>query len=349
MFCTVSSPANWPGTSVLAARVVAGLLLCAVLASCTENLSTNRPYILTTATTGGTYYPVGVALGTITKAQLYDTKGISLSAISSAGSMENIKLMRDNQAQFGILQGIFGSWGWHGDGPIRRPQTWMRSICALWQNTDHFVLNKDLAGDGSIFALNALDGQRFALGARNSGAERSGDHILTSLGIDYKSKVDLAWMGYGATANAIQDGTIVGMNVPAGVPVTAITRAFAMSGDSITLLSFTDEDLERVNSKYPIWQRFVIPGGTYPNLPETIQTISHPNVLAVRADIPDDDVYEITRAIFENLAALQEIHKATREVSLETALNGLGVPLHPGAARYFREQGMEIPPDLVPP
>ena len=349
MFCTRSSRAKWPGISVRATRLVAVFVLCVTLTSCTENLSTNRPYILTTATTGGTYYPVGVALATITKAQLYDTKGLSLSAISSAGSMENIKLMRDNQAQFAILQGIFGAWGWHGDGPISRPQGWMRSICALWQNTDHFVLSRDLAGDGTIFAIDALQGQRFALGARNSGAAWSGDHILSSLGIDYKNKVDLAWMSYGATANAIQDGTIVGMNVPAGVPVTAISRAFAMAGEDITLLSFTDEDLAKVNSKYPIWQRFVIPGGTYPNLPETIQSISHPNVLTVRADIPDDDVYEITRAIFENLAALNEIHKATREVTLETALNGLGVPLHPGAARYFREQGIEIPPDMVPP
>lgn len=330
-------------------RLLALVACCTMLSSCTENLSTNRPYILTTATTGGTYYPVGVALATITKAQLYDSKGISLSAISSAGSLENIKLMRDNQAQFAILQGIFGSWGWHGDGPIRRPQTWLRGICALWQNTDHFVLRRDLAGDGTIMAINDLDGERFALGARNSGAERSGDHILRSLGIDYPSKVSLAWMGYGATANAIQDGTIVGMNVPAGVPVTAITRAFAMSGEDITLLSFSDEQLEQVNATYPIWQRFTIPGGTYPNLDETINTISHPNVFAVRADVPDEDVYEITKAIFENLPALQEIHKATREVALETALQGLGVPLHPGAARYFQEMGIEIPPELMPP
>ena len=81
---------------------IAVLLLCS---ACTENLSTNRPYILTTATTGGTYYPVGVALATITKAQLYETEGISLSAISSAGSAENIKLMRDNQAQFRVVAG----------------------------------------------------------------------------------------------------------------------------------------------------------------------------------------------------------------------------------------------------
>ena len=327
--------------------IVGGLGL--LIAACGENLASNRPYILTTATTGGTYYPVGVALATITKAQLFDSEGISLSAISSAGSMENIKLMRDNQAQFGILQGIFAAWGWNGDGPISRPQPWLRTICALWNNTEHFILETEFAGDGTIGAIDALNGQRFVLGARNSGAERSGDHILDSLGIDYARRVSLAYMGYGATANAIQDGTIVGMNIPAGVPVTAITRAFAMTGDDLALLSFTDEQLEQVNAKYPLWDRYVIAADTYPNQPEAVQSIAHPNVLAVRDDISEEAVYKITKAIFENLAALHEIHKATREVTLERALSGLGAPLHPGAIRYYREQGLEIPEELVPP
>lgn len=325
------------------------LTLLALTGACTENLATSRPYILTTATTGGTYYPVGVALATITKAQLYDTEGISLSAISSAGSMENIKLLRDNQAQFAILQGIFVPWAWNGDGPISRPQPWLRTICALWQNTDHFVLRKDLAKTGTISDIAALNGERFVIGARNSGAERSGSHILDALGIDFRNTTTLAYMGYGATANAIQDNTIVGMNVPAGVPVTAITRAFAMVGEDLTLLSFTQEQVDQVNARYPLWSQYVIPGGTYPNLDETIDSIAHPNVLAVRDDISDEAVYQITRAIFENLASLHEIHKATREVTLEKALDGLGAPLHPGAIRYYRERGLEIPPELVPP
>jgi len=329
-------------------RVVTLFMIAAAFPGCTDNLSSQRPYILTTATTGGTYYPVGVALATITKAHLFDTEGISLAAISSAGSMENIKLMRDNQAQFAILQGIFAAWAWTGDGPISKPQPWLRSICALWQNADHFVLTRELAGDGTIMALDRLDGQRYVMGARNSGAEWSGDYILSSLGIDYRRKMNLAWMNYGATADAIQDGTIVGMNVPAGVPVTAISQAFAMVGDELTLLAFTDEQLARVNKTYPLWIRYPIPAGTYPNLDETIQSIAHPNVLAVRADIPDEAVYDITRAIFENLAALHEIHAATREVTLENALQGLGAPLHPGAARYFRDRGLTIPARIAP-
>lgn len=323
------------------------VLVC--ISACTENLNTNRPYILATATTGGTYYPVGVALATITKSQLYETEGISLSAISSAGSAENIKLMRDNQAQFSILQGIFAAWAWHGDGPISKPQPWLRSIAALWQNTDHFVLLTSLTTDGTVWDIDKLDGQRFVLGARNSGAEKSGDHILRSLGIDYEDKLDLAYMGYGATANAIQDGTIVGMNIPAGPPVTGITRAFAMVGEDLTLLSFSDDDIEAVNATYPLWSRYVIPADTYPNQSEAVQALAHPNILAVRADISEEEVYQITKTLWENLGALHEIHKATRDVSFETALTGIGAPLHPGAARYYREQGIAIPDSLTPP
>ena len=320
-----------------------------VLVACSENPSGSRPYILTTATTGGTYYPVGVAIATITKSQLYESKGISLSAISSAGSLENIKLMRDNQAQFAMLQGIFAAWAWHGDGPVGRPQPWLRSIGALWQNADHFILLKELTVDGTIWDLDKLDGHRFVMGARNSGAEKSGDHILRNLGIDYENKFNLAYMGYGATANAIQDGTIVGMNIPAGPPVTGITRAFAMVGEDLTFLSFTDEDIDAINKSYPLWSRYVIKAGTYPNQPTDIQSVAHPNIIAVRADVPDEVVYQITKTMWENLAALNEIHKATREVTLERALRGIGAPLHPGAARYYRELGMEIPADLVPP
>ena len=77
-----------------------------------------RSYILATATTGGTYYPVGVALATLTKVKLEPSEGIAMSAISSAGSGENVKLLRENQAQFGILQGLFGAWAADGSGML---------------------------------------------------------------------------------------------------------------------------------------------------------------------------------------------------------------------------------------
>ena len=327
------------------------LLIYAVLtlaiSSCTDELNRSRPYILTTATTGGTYYPVGVALATIAHAQLNQTKGISLTAISSAGSLENVKLLRDNQAQFALLQGPFGAWSWNGEGPVSKPQTHVRSVSAMWQNVEHFVLLSELAKTGEIMDLDDLDGERFVLGARNSGAEQTGRFILDTLGIDYEKKFNLAYMGYGPTTSAIQDGNIVGMNIPAGAPVSSITQAYAMLGDRLTVLNWTQETLDKLNAKYPLWDWYDFPPSTYPNQPKLIRTIGSPNVLVTRSDIPEDVVYNVTKVIWENLATLQEIHGATKDMRLEIATDGLGAPLHPGAIRYYREVGLEIPERLI--
>lgn len=323
------------------------LVLFILLTSCSDELNRARPYVLTTATTGGTFYPVGVALATIAHAQLAETEDISLTAISSAGSLENVKLLRDNQVQFAILQGPFGAWSWAGEGPVSSPQTHMRSVSALWQNVEHFVLLSELATTGEIMDLNNLDGERYVLGARNSGAEQTGRFILETLGIDYEEKFNLAYMGYGPTTNAIQDGNIVGMNIPAGAPVSSITQAYALLGDRMTILNWTQETLDKINAKYPLWDWYDFPPGTYPNQDKLIRTIGSPNVLVTRDDISEEVVYNVTKVIWENLATLQEIHGATKDMRLEIAIEGLGAPLHPGAIRYYREVGLEIPARLL--
>ncbi len=322
-------------------------LLAATLTACSDELSRTRPYVLTTATTGGTFYPVGVALATIAHAQLSESQGISLTAISSAGSFENVKLLRDNQAQFAILQGPFGAWSWTGEGPVSNPQTYMRSVSALWKNVEHFVLLQELVSNGDMMDLQNLDGQRYVLGARNSGAEQTGRFILDTLGIPYQEKFTLAYMGYGPTSSAIQDGNIVGMNIPAGAPVSAITRAYAQMGDRITILDWTQEQLDRLNAKYPLWDWYDFPPGTYPNQDQLVRTVASPNVLVTREDIPEEVVYSITKVIWENLATLQEIHGATRDMRMDIAVQGLGAPLHAGALRYYREVGIDIPERLI--
>ena len=87
--------------------------------------------------------------------------------------------------------------------------------------------------------------------------------------------------------------------------------------------------------------------GTYPNQDKAMRSIASPNVLVVRSDIPDEAVYQITKMIWENLGTMQDIHAATKDMRLDIALKGLAAPLHPGALRYYREQGLEIPPHLL--
>jgi uncharacterized protein len=317
----------------------------------TAQAQDTRQYILATATTGGTYYPVGVALATLTKVKLEPTEGIAMSAISSAGSGENVKLLRENQAQFAILQALFGAWAAEGTGMLEAegPQPHLRSISMLWQNVEHFVVTNDMAKTGSIEDLAEFNGAPFSIGARNSGTEGSGRTILQGLGIDPDEEFEVAYMGYTPTAEALQNGTVKGANLPGGVPVSAVAQAFAsMSGD-LAILSFSDEQITQANSEFDVWPPYEIPAGTYPGQDEPVQTIAQPNFLAVRDDIPEEDVYLITKTMYENLPFLQNIHAATKDMALEKAIVGLPLPLHPGAVRFYEEQGIEIPARLKPP
>ncbi|AWB02475.1 C4-dicarboxylate ABC transporter substrate-binding protein [Vibrio harveyi] len=308
----------------------------------------DRSYILATASTGGTYYPVGVALATLSKVKLAPKHHFSLSAISSAGSGENVKLLNENEAQFAILQGLYGAWAWSGEGPYEKSgrQEQLRSVSMLWQNVEHFIVRSDLAKTGTVTDLNNLDGKKFSIGKKNSGTENSGRQIMKGLKVD-PDKFNLAYMGYGDSASALQNGTIDGMNTPAGVPVGAVTQAFAALGKDISILSFTDEQIKEANGNYNLWTKYEIPANTYPGLDKPITTIAQPNFLAVREDISEEDVYQLTKAIYENLPFLQGIHKATKAMAIEKAIAGLPVPLHPGAARYYKEMGIEIPSDLM--
>ncbi|EPN4954747.1 MULTISPECIES: TAXI family TRAP transporter solute-binding subunit [Vibrio] len=308
----------------------------------------DRSYILATASTGGTYYPVGVALATLSKVKLAPKHHFSLSAISSAGSGENVKLLNENEAQFAILQGLYGAWAWSGEGPYEKSgrQEQLRSVSMLWQNVEHFIVRSNLAKTGTVTDLNNLDGKKFSIGKKNSGTENSGRQIMKGLKVD-PDKFNLAYMGYGGSASALQNGTIDGMNTPAGVPVGAVTQAFAALGKDISILSFTDEQIKEANGNYNLWTKYEIPANTYPGLDKPITTIAQPNFLAVREDISEEDVYQLTKAIYENLPFLQGIHKATKAMAIEKAIAGLPVPLHPGAARYYKEMGIEIPSDLM--
>lgn len=309
-----------------------------------------RSYILATATIGGTYYPVGVALATLTKIRLQAARGIDMSAISSAGSGENIRLMREGQAQFAILQGLFGVYARDGSGPIQAegPQRNIRAIANLWANVEHFTIRARFAQTGTIDDILNIRGRRFSMSARNSGTEFSNRFIFANLGIDPERTFELVYQGFGPSAEAMLAGQIDGFNPGGGVPVAAITQLFARGGNEFRILEFTDEQLKKADGGTGLFTRFVIPGGTYPNLAQPINTIAQPNFLAVNANVPADDVYEITKAIFENLPFLNGIHAATREISLENALKGIVNPVHPGAARYYAEKGVTIPEAIRP-
>jgi hypothetical protein len=340
-----------PGLSRRAVALTFGGVLLFGSAATTSQAQDTRSYILATATTGGTYYPVGVAIATLAKVKLEASDNLSMSAISSAGSGENIKLLREDQAQFAILQALFGAWAADGSGMLEAegPQPHLRSISMLWVNVEHFVVTKDMAKTGTIDDLAEFGGAPFSIGARNSGTEGSGRTILQGLGIDPDATFEAVYMGYTPTAEALQNGTIKGANLPGGVPVSAVAQAFASMGDDLVILGFNEDQIARANSEFEVWPLYELPANTYPGQSEAVTTIAQPNFLAVRDDIPEEDVYLITKTMYENLPFLQNIHAATKDMALDKAIAGLPIPLHPGALRFYEEQGIEVPDRLKPP
>jgi hypothetical protein len=312
----------------------------------------DRSYLLATAGTGGTYYPVGVAIATLVKVRLEPDHDISMSAITSAGSGENVKLLREDQAQFAIMQGLFGAYAANGSGPLAEdgPQENLRSISMLWQNVEHFAIRSDYVDTGTIEDLLAMEGHGFAIGARNSGTEGSNRAILAGLGIeDPDSYFDVAYLGYTPSVEAFQNGTIDAVNPAAGAPVGAMTQLKAAVGDEVQILAFTPEQVERANGEFDeLWTPYTIEAGTYPNQDEAVETIAQPNFLAVDESVDEEAVYLITKAIYENLGFLQNIHPATNAMSLDAALAGLPLPLHPGALRYYEEAGLTVADRLRP-
>lgn len=307
-----------------------------------------QKYIIATASTGGTYYPVGVGIATIASLKLAKKHKLTFSAITSAGSGENIDMLDKSEVNFAILQGLFGSMAWQGKAKYEgKKKENLRSITMLWQNVEQFTIDKEYAKTGNIMDLKNLYDRAFSIGGRNSGSRVSAETIMDALGIDY-GKMNIQYLGYTPSSTALQDGKIKGMNTPAGTPTSAVTNAYATIGaKNIEVLNFSKEDLEKIDAHYPVWTPFTIKADTYPGQEKDINTIAQPNLLVVTKDTPDETVYLLTKTIYENLPFLNTVHKATKAMSLEKAIDGLPMPLHPGALKFYKEKGLKVPDRLV--
>lgn len=324
------------------------LLVGAALAVSVSTASAdNKDYVLNTASTGGTYHPVGTAISTLSKIKLLPKQKFSLTAVNSAGSGANVQAMSAGTADFAILQGLYGSYAATGTGPVTAKQENMRSVSMLWQNVEQFIVANEYAKTGTMADMMAVKGMTVGMGKQNSGTIGSNTVLLGGLGLDIATDFKLMHAGYGPTADAMANGQSVAAGIPSGPPTGAITKLMAANQGKFTILDVTAEQAEKMNSGRNLWTPYTIAAGTYPGQEKDINTIAQPNFLAVNADVDEEHVYLLTKTIYENLPFLQAIHKATKAMDVKKAMAGLPVALHPGAARYYKEVGLEIPERLM--
>lgn len=312
-----------------------------IMAGC--NFEKKEVYNIATASTGGTYYPIGVGMGQLWT-EHYQDQNIKFNGQSSAGSVENIDLMKNGEAEMSILQNLISTQSYEGSGIYEgEPFEELRAIGMIWPNVEHFVLMNDAVESGDI---SDIEGNSFSVGPQASGTEQSTTTMMEGIGLD-TNNITPEYLGYDDTISAMRDGRLDGGSLPAGTPVSAITDMYA-SGLDADILEVTDEQLEQINGVVNAWYSYTIEEGTYPRQTEDIQTIAQPNVLVATSEMDEEMVYNLTKILFENREFMIDVHNSAREMKIETALEGLNTPLHAGAYRYFEEQGIDINDNLIP-
>ena len=327
-------------------KILKALIVSAGLVTSGGAFAQSTDYVLNTASTGGTYHPVGTAISTLSKIKLLPKQKFSLTAVNSAGSGANVQALSAGTADFAILQGLFGSYAVTGTGPVSEPQENLRSITMLWQNVEQFVVAADKATTGTVEDLTTLKGRSGGMGKQNSGTIGSNTVLLSGLGLSLED-FTLVDAGYGPTADALANGQAVAAGIPSGPPTGAITKLMASNEGKFTILDVTAEQAAAMDGGRNLWVPYTIAAGTYPGQAKDVNTIAQPNFLAVNASVDEEHVYLLTKTMYENLPFLQAIHPATKAMMVEAAMAGLPAPLHPGAARYHSEVGLAITAHLM--
>lgn len=294
---------------------------------------------IATGGTGGTYYPVGGGLAEIVNTHV---EGYSATAEVTGASVENMGLIATGDADLAIALADTVAQAYAGTGKFEGQQLPMvRGLASLYANMVHIVA---LEGSG-ITSLSDLTGKRVSIGAPGSGTEVNTAAILEANGISYDD-IEEQRLNFNETADALANGDIDAGFWSVGAPTSSILN-LATTQD-IVIIALTEEELAAAMAADETFATTTLPGGSYNGVADDITVLGIPNVLVVSSEMSDDLAYELTKAMFENIAELQAVHPAANETTVEFTMGATPVPLHPGALRYYDEIGADVPDDLRP-
>ncbi len=289
-----------------------------------------KSYIsIATGGTAGTYYPIGGAIASAV------TKGPDIQATAETGnaSVANINLISKEEIEVAFVQNDIAFWAYNGTQMFKTPLKNVRAVAALYPEHVQLILDSK----SGIKSVGDLKGKRIGVGAPGSGVEGDAQAILGVAGLTYDDmKVD--FLDFAATTNRFKDNQIDAGLVVAGYP-TASVMDLAMTKD-ITLMDFDKAFLAKLTKEHPYLVPSVIPANTYNKITKDVNTPAVMAILVTYEKMPEDVIYTFTKAMYDNLADIQASHAQGKEITLQGALEGLTVPLHPGAAKYFKEKGL---------
>jgi TRAP transporter TAXI family solute receptor len=293
---------------------------------------TQAATFLTIATggTAGTYYPLGAGMADIWNKNI---KGMNAMVQSTGASVANINLLRNKEVDLIFVQNDVAFYAYNGVELFKEPFPQLRGLATLYPETVQIVA----LADRGINSVYDLKGKRVAVGAAGSGTEVNARQILAAAGITYKD-IKVQYLSFAEAASNLKDGNIDAAFVTAGHPTAAIVDLAAVR--KIVLVPVADEIIASLQKDYPFYVKIVVPAGTYKGVDTDVVTVAVKAMLAVRAEMPEDLAYQLLKTMYANQKRLIEAHVKGELIIPETGKEGMSIPLHPGAEKFFKEMGL---------
>jgi TRAP transporter TAXI family solute receptor len=283
-----------------------------------------------TGGTSGVYYPLGVALSEIYAGGI---EGARVQVQSTKASVENLNLLQQGRGEIAFSLGDSVALAGEGNteagfpGPLDK----LRGVAAIYPNYIQIVAS----ADSGIETLEDLKGKSLSVGAPASGTELNARTIFAAAGLSYDDLGRVEYLPFAESVELMKNRQLDATLQSAGLGVASI-RDLA-STVPISVVAVPAEVVAAIGAPYVA---ATIPAGTYDGQAEDVPTAAVGNFLVTHSDVPDETVYQMTKLLFENLETLAAAHAAAQAIDPEKALEGMPVPLHPGAERYYREAGL---------
>jgi TRAP transporter TAXI family solute receptor len=284
-----------------------------------------------TGGTSGVYYPLGVALSQIYSKALPDAK---VSVQSTKASAENLNLIESGRGELAFTLGdaLSDAWKGNADAGFKSPLKKLRGVASIYPNYVQIVAT----ADSGIKTIADLKGKRISVGAPKSGTELNARAILKAAGLSYKDFSKVEYLPFGESVELMKNRQLDVTLQSAGLGVSSL-RDLATSM-KIVVVPIPADVVKKVND--PAYEAAAIPAKTYEGQDQDVPAVAIKNALVTSDAVSEDTVYKMTKALFENVPTLVSAHNAAKAIKLEDGPKGMGVPLHPGAIKYYKEKGV---------
>ena len=291
---------------------------------------------IATGGTGGVYYPLGGGMAALISRNI---PGTEATAEVTTASVDNMKLIHTGRVALALTLPDTAWDAYNGKLKGLNEKIRVRSLMALYTNFMHIA-----ALDGSgIKSVADLRGKRVSTGAPGSGTEVKALRVMEAYGLMPKDLQSQERLGAGESAGALKDRKIDAFFWDGGLPTAAILDLAATPGSKVNLIPHGDAVPKMVSKYGPLYFVANILKGVYKGVDEDVPVAAVTNLLVVNEKMDDKQAYELTKLILEHTADLVAVHKAASEMNLKSAVVGSPIPFHPGALRYFKEKGVQLP------